>query len=274
MNDRSHLLDLVLVFAATFVITLAFWPRSTPRQILRCQTSDGQWRTFSIAAGDPRLKQLRMDLEQYQTLESDREYVLAKWQKELAEFYLGTPAVDRNASAAARVTRRSDDSIKLARPATAPATVVLSDNVATASFDESDPGSSRDVAQVSAETVPAESVGADAAEDATVHSPSDADYWHRVCESADAVLAAKRDRIAQPPVVMQRMLPATVPSLAFHFAFLFGLAAACGYMHWVRRTPMHPGKQLDVQPVPVVARIGVFAGWITFAVFSCVAVWC
>ena len=239
MKDRATLIDLGLAFAAVFVTTLAIWPRTQESQLVRCHLGDDQWATYRIATSDPTLGSLRTKLERIQTPEAYPSYAAAKWRKSLAEFYTQNPTTPP------------------------PTTASLSDQVAPASF------------EVSSEQ--SESASVDQADfalaEASVASPSDINYWDSVRTSAEKSMAEVENRASSAPVVFGDVISPTWPTHAFHFAFLLGIGAACGYMHWLRTVPVVANAPLGDQPVSVLARIGTFGGLIAFAMICSIAVW-
>ena len=255
MRDRSTLIDLGLVFAATFVITLAMWPQATPRQVVRCNTPELGWKTYSIAINDPSLDALKKKVHRWKTPEFHPQYVTAKWQKETAEFYeKSIPCAGAEEGECSEPTR--DDQ--------APTTATLSDTVATASYEM----------PLQPEPQAVQSAGyIEATVDDEAASPSDANYWSNVKASAEASMEVVEARTANVPVVFEGVARSGWPQLAFHFAFLFGIAAACGYMHWQKLAPTRRETTFHDQPVAVLARIGTFAGSIVLAMVSCIAVW-
>lgn len=274
MRDRSTHVDLALAFAATFVITLALWPRTTPRQIVRCNSAESGWKTYSIDVDDPSLAKLKQQIDQWKTPESHPAYVTAKWQKEVAEFYENCkpcePSVAPSSGAPAKEAQR--------RSLTVPLTATISDTVIIASYETNDQAATGAV-QPAAFVEPAESTvavtesEAQADDDAPIASPSDANYWSTVKASAAQSMATIEARSANVPVVFEGTVPSTWPQLAFHCAFLFGIAAACGYMHWILLAPIRRGVPFRDQPNGVLARIGTFGGVIVLALISSVVVW-
>ncbi|QDV43373.1 hypothetical protein Enr13x_32290 [Stieleria neptunia] len=258
MRDRSNIVDLALAFAATFVITLAVWPRDAPRQIVRCQLSDQGWKTYSIAIDDPSLDELKRKVRTWSMPESHPEYVTAKWQKEVAEFYEKS-----------RPSRGKNDSVPrpVKRQTRRPMTATISDTVTTASY-EMEIGDPAETIQQAAYAEPLDPIT-----DQPETSPVDTNYWSTVKASAVASMEAVKARSANVPVVFEKVTPASWPQLAFHFAFLLGIAAACGYMHWLRHAPLRDGTSFGEQPIGVLARIGTFCGAIVVAMLSAVAVW-
>ncbi|MEL7338231.1 MAG: hypothetical protein AAFN70_18720 [Planctomycetota bacterium] len=234
MKDRATLVDLGLAFAAVFVTTLAIWPRTEESQLVRYHLGDDQWETYRIATSDPTLRSLQTKVERIQTPEAYPSYAAAKWRKSLAEFYTQTPT-----------------------------TASLSDQVATASFE---------VAPEKEQTASVDQADFTVSE-ANVASPSDTNYWESVKSSAEQSMAAVEHRAAITPIVFGDVVSPTWPTHAFHFAFLLGIGAACGYMHWRRTVPVLPNASLSDQPVPVLARMGTFAGLIAFAMICSIAVW-
>ncbi|QEF99727.1 hypothetical protein Mal15_37930 [Stieleria maiorica] len=270
MRDRSNIVDLVLAFAATFVITLALWPRDAPRQIVRCNTADQGWKTYSIAINDPSLDDLKQKLRRWATPESHPAYVTAKWQKEVAEFYENSQPAAAEAKPIPRPVKRASRS---------PMTATISDTVTTASY-ETELEVPKQAVQMAAYVqpvtspvdAPAEQPTASAT--ATATKPADdSTYWSTVKASAVASMELVEARTASAPIVFDTVTPASWPQLAFHFAFLFGIAAACGYMHWLALAPLLKNTSFDQQPGGVLARIGTFSGVIALAMISAIAVW-
>ncbi len=261
MRDRSNIVDLALAFAATFVITLAVWPRDAPRQIVRCHLTDQGWKTYSIAIDDPSLDELKRKVRKWSMPESHPEYVTAKWQKEVAEFYESS-----------QPSRAQRDSVPrpVKRQPRRPMTATISDTVTTASY-EMEIGDPAEAIQQAAYAETVESIEPIA--DPPETSPVDANYWSTVKASAVASMEAVEARSANVPVVFEHVTRASWPQLAFHFAFLLGIAAACGYMHWLRHAPLRNGASFGEQPVSVLARIGTFSGAIVVAMLSAIAVW-
>ena len=87
MSNRSTTTDLVLAFSVAFVITLAFWARTSELQVVAVRGDKDTWNEYSIALDDPRLEELQSKLRQWGDYQSREDYVAAKWQLELAEFY-------------------------------------------------------------------------------------------------------------------------------------------------------------------------------------------
>ncbi|MCO8123024.1 hypothetical protein NHH03_14845 [Stieleria sp. TO1_6] len=273
MKDRSKLIDLALVFAATFVIALAVWPKTTPRLVVRCNTVDKGWQTYSIAVDDPSLNELQQKVHRWNVPESDPQYVTAKWQKELAEFYqqceqprADNPDVDAPSAAA-----------------NTPATATLSDSVTTASFDqpskpiesESESGTGDDLQTADDDTADdVKLVGFDQSRtmEESAASPSDTNYWATVQQSAEATMQAALSH-QSVPVVFQQVTPSVWPQLAFHFAFLIALVAACGYKQWNLCVPTRDNAPLKEQPIAVLARLGTFGGFVLLAMLSAASMW-
>ncbi|KAA5540649.1 hypothetical protein FYK55_19845 [Roseiconus nitratireducens] len=259
MKDRSTLVDLLLAFAAVYVLTLACWPKSKPRQIVRCQisspqSSGPQWRTYSLAIDDPQLKQLHQKLDQWNSLESDPGYVTAKWQKELAEFY-------------AQGKRRPHASPTAGGDG--PTATTRSDSIATASYELDAPDALATESPSDLQPIDPDEV--DAVSD--VPSPSDADYWSSVKASAEQLMRTVASKKSHAPIVFERVTPAARPQLAYHIAFLLGLASACGYMHWMNLCPTRRERPLSEQTVSVLVRLGTFGGMIVLAMIGSVVVW-
>lgn len=265
MRDRSTLVDLVLAFAATFVITLALWPQTPSLQIVRCQLDQQGWKTYSIAIDDPSLDELKERIRLWKTPESHPSYVTAKWQKEVAEFY--------EKSEPRHVSESADHATPKVRTGGA-ATATISDTVTRASYEMTVEDEASNPVQ------PAAYVESTAVEESAAvesehwgSSPADGNYWATVKASAVKSMEAIERRSANVPLVFESILPPTWPQLAFHCAFLFGIAAACGYMHWLRIAPVRRGTPLNAQPFAVLARIGTFSGAIAVAMISAVILW-
>ncbi len=313
MRDRFKTVDLALAFAAAFVITLAVWPKSSPRQIVRCYFADGGWETYSLDVNDPTLGTLKEKVKQWTTPESYPEYVTAKWQKEVAEFYdNGNPYPAQRAGLAApklSPPARSTPSQSVERSSAGghlddgPATATISDTVMTASYEtfEDDGTDSYAVAQVGFElpVTDEETIATPSGEatqntatqntetlhtvtlpndtaliaSAELSGQSDSHYWRSVRESALASMQAIELKTQNAPIVFEGMSRPAWPQLAFHVAFLVGIVAACGYMHWLRLVPTESGVAFTAQPAKVLARIGTFGGVIVFALISSALVW-
>ena len=257
MRDRSTLIDLALVFAATSVITLAFWPKTTPRQIVRCNSPEQGWKTYSIAINDPSLVELKKKVLRWKTPEFNSRYATAKWQKEVAEFYQDCkPCISTEREETTSDPDQND----------APTTATISDTVTRASYEVPENAKSNGVRSV-AYIESAES-GLD-----VESSPSDEIYWSTVKASAEASIKAVEQRSANVPVVFETITSAGWPQLAFHFAFLAGISSACGYMHWMRFAPTRRGKSFREQSPQTLARIGTFCAVTCFALISSIAVW-
>ncbi|WP_182865045.1 hypothetical protein [Stieleria mannarensis] len=266
MRDRSNIVDLALAFAATFVITLALWPRDAPRQIVRCNMADQGWKTYSIAVNDPSLDELKQKLRRWATPESHPAYVTAKWQKEVAEFYENS----RPAAAEAKPIPRP-----VKRASRTPMTATISDTVTTASY-EMEWDVPDDAVQMAAYVQPVASpldAPAEPPAAAATKPAADSAYWSTVKATAVASMEAVEARTASAPIVFDAVTPASWPQLAFHCAFLFGIAAACGYMHWLALAPLRKNTSFGEQPGGVLARIGTFSGVIVLAMISALAVW-
>ncbi len=286
MKDRSVQVDLMLVFAATFVITLAFWPQGTARQVLHCRAAGGDWKTYSIPEADPSLVKIRSLLYRWRTPEFDRRYVTAKWQLELAKFYQQS-AVESGAaeSAAQRQPPRQ----------TAAAVFQLSDSVDTVSFDRPPAAGGEAAASTAtaeagvqsagyletnsaAPQTTAEPIAPPAAEfpteDTKRSGPGfDDRYWTAIIAQAERSIEATLRRTENAPVVVGEQRPAGWPALAFHFALLLGLAAACGYMHWLRVAPLDSRMPFKGQRTAVLARLGTFGGLVGFSLICLLTLW-
>lgn len=278
MKDRSTLIDLTLAFAAVFVITLALWPRSEPRQVIRLREENGEWATYSLPANDPNLEPLQEKVRRLTEIESDPAYTAAKWQLDLVSHYEKSRQHESGGESDQPSAELSEEPIDEATVALMhlddanSTTAKISDSVATVSFEQpeeslSKSGSSNDAI----EQTQSEQEDIDAA--ISSPSPSDLNYWAEVRSAAEARISELESRRADVPVVFESKLAPRSPQLAFHFAFLLGIAAACGYMHWLKRMPTTTTKQLAEQPLGVLARIGTFTGVIVLALFSAIAVW-
>jgi hypothetical protein len=275
----------MLVFAATFVITLAFWPRQQPRQVLHCRGAGSEWKTYSIPAADPSLVNIESLLYRWRTPEFDRRYVTAKWQLEVARFYQQSASEVGAARTAAHQSSRT-------RPGGT--SFQLSDTVATVSFElpaESDGDADAEAAPAGAgvrsagylQPVPTAQPTAAAftlpgaggsAEDATASGHGfDHQYWAAVIEQAERSIEATLRRTENAPVVMGEVRRAGWPSLAFHVALLLGLAAACGYMHWLRVAPLDSRTPFKGQRTAVLARLGTFGGLVGFSMICVLTLW-
>ena len=263
MRDRDSIVDLVLAFSATFVVALLFWPQRPAHQIVRCNLADDHWQEYSAPVGDPSLETLRAKLRRWQTPEFHPRFATAKWQREVAEFYQRAGAVPRESNQGGALPSVRESS---------PTTARLTDSVAFASYEAefgtvSEPIERTDY-QVNPSTDPN---GVD--EDHAATSPSDADYWRKVKANAEVSMKEVEQKIENAPIVFAGTTSPGWPQLAFHSAFLLGLCAACGYMHWTRLTPTHRGKSFHQQSLGVLARLGTFAGAIAFALVGAAAIW-
>ena len=292
MKDRTRQVDLALAFVATFVITLALWPQPSPRQVVHCRAGNSDWKTYSIAVNDPSLAEIKTLLHRWQTPEFDRRYVTAKWQIELAKFYQSAAARPGRKLSIAKQAVRSDS----------PATFRLSDTVATVSFDmPADAESSeRDTAGFQTQQYQAAAVQSAGYEVpiatatgevdpqshklqsqklATDEQPSatirhaDPEYWAQMIEQAQKSIDATLQRTRNAPVVLEQVRPAGWPALAFHVAILAGLIAACGYMHWLRIAPWNTTCGFTSQSSRVLARVGMFAGVVSFSMICVLTLW-
>ncbi|MEO1525246.1 MAG: hypothetical protein AAFX06_07400 [Planctomycetota bacterium] len=257
-KDRANKIDLLLMFAATFAITVAFWPRNSPLQVVRCLDQEANWKTYSIATDDPALAKLRDKLERWQRPELDPAYAQAKWRKELADRY--------HEEVAESFEPAPIPEVPVIEPVKPEATTArLSDTVTFASYEQDieEDEASADVQLASLEEP----------EPAAAVSPSDANYWEHVRDEAEAIMQSTEEARAEPPIVFGPQLPAMLPKRAFHAALLFGILAACAYMHWLVRSPFQADNALRRQPKSVVARIIVFTAVNAFAFVSSAIVW-
>jgi len=279
MKDRSVQVDLMLAFAATFVITLAFWPQASPRQVLHCRVAETEWKTYSIPVADPSLADIKSRLYRWQTPEFDRRYVTAKWQMEVARFYQQSASQAQDAAGTEQAQRQPD-----------PTTFRISDRVATVAFELPVPPeaptaeSAANAAVVrSAEYIEQETAAGETSPyGATRQSglanilagaPQDPHYWSRVIEQAERSIQATLQRTENAPVVLGDVRRSGWPALAFHFALLFGLAVACGYMHWYRIARLDNQLPFKEQSTWVLARLGTFGGLVSFAVVCLLTLW-
>lgn len=280
MKDRSTSIDLLLSFAAIFVITLALWPRSGPRQIVKMRDDKGTWKTYSFDIKDPNLETLREKVQEWTNLDGDPEYVAAKWQLELSEFYAQAENAKRKPNGETEspgqppsnvaLLHLEDSDLGSALPPTTlpPTTATLSDSVATVSFEQP---SSEEGELEQAEFHASEEE--DLAVGGALPSPSDANYWATVKEAATAKMTEIESRRSDVPISFENVTASASPQLAFHFAFLLGIGAACGYMHWLKHVPAEKAVPLEKQPLKVLARAGTFTGLIAFAMITAIAVW-
>lgn len=257
-KDRANKIDLLLMFAATFAITVAFWPRNAPLQVVKCLDMDSTWKTYSIAVDDPALESLRHRLDQWKRPELDPAYASAKWRKELADRYREEAVQSHQAASVQEIPAEP-----VAPPQ--PTTARLSDTVTFASYEqeiEEEPESAVRLAAHQSESEPP-----------AVSSPSDTDYWEQVSREADAEMRRAEEARAEPPIVFGARLPAPLPKRAFHAAFLFGILGACVYMHWLVRFPSRANTALRNQPISVLARLTAFTATNLFALISSAVVW-
>ncbi|TWU02750.1 hypothetical protein [Stieleria varia] len=98
MKDRFAVRDLLLVFSASCVLTLALWPRSPARQIVHLETSSGHWETRSLATNDPRLELIGTALLAKELQSNSPDVAVATWRRELDSFYRANPPRDANGS--------------------------------------------------------------------------------------------------------------------------------------------------------------------------------
>lgn len=279
MKDRSQTIDLLLVFAAAFVITLSWWPKDKPRQVVRCNTPQTGWGTYSIALDDPSLADLQQRLDEWSKLESDSSFLAAKWEKETAEFYLADSQQLTSKPAVGPAPK--EDGIG-AVTLVGPATIQLSDTIATASYEtpiinlppsdvEVDPESGSQTTDNFA--LPTHAGDEIASKPESDQSASDREHWQNVLAKANSVIASTKKSKANPPVVIEGRTGAGWPPLAFHLAFLLGICGACGYMHWNKRAPLRRGMEFRDQPTTVLARIGTYCGVVGLAMLSALAIW-
>lgn len=130
MKIRPAVIDYLLVFAASCVITVTIWPRGEARQILSLQTSDGQWQTRSLAISDPNLQLIDAKLKAIDAHNRSPEVAVAAWKEELLEFYQNSEAEDSSNNASQTKDSTKDDD--------AVTTASISDDVVTASYEEVD----------------------------------------------------------------------------------------------------------------------------------------
>lgn len=259
MKVRSTTIDLLLVFAAAFVITLSWWPKEQPRQLVRCNAPETGWETYSIALDDPRLADLQQRLDEWTKLESDSSFMAAQWEKETAEFYLKESAAENTSDASEIATEKQE----AAKPTNEPAIVQFSDTIATASYET--PVLDLPPTEPALETTESLAVKPE--------PTSDREHWQSVLDKANSTIAAAKQTKAKPPVVIQGQTGAGWPQLAFHFAFLIGICSACAYMHWNKRAPIRRGMEFRDQPMAVLARLGTYGGVVCLAMLSALAIW-
>jgi hypothetical protein len=277
MKNRATDVDLFLAFVATFVITLALWPPTAPRQIIHCNQPGGDWISYSLPIDDPAIDNLRAKIDRWTSLESDRRYVTAKWQLQLADFYENKSRQQKSQQAAASPKL-------LSTPLDAkPMVAYLTDSVAVASYEEpvdsTETNSAAAAESNGSSTESGKLIGSlhsdpDANTDSNAHTAiDDAEYWASIRRQAQATINAAEARRENVPVVLESAPRHAWPQLAFHTAFLFGLAAACGYKHWLRKAPIAPERSFEKQPTKVLVRIGSFTGVVLFSVICSLAVW-
>ncbi len=88
MFRRVATYDSLLLAVSVSVITLTLWPTSgVSRQPFCWRNATGQTQTYSLAVDDPRLQKLRKMASEWGNKTPSHPLTIAKWRKELADFY-------------------------------------------------------------------------------------------------------------------------------------------------------------------------------------------
>ena len=266
MKDRSTIIDLTLAFASIFVITLAIWPRTETLQVIAIRDTDDQWTEYCIASLDPLVAEIELKLNEWSQIESNPTYVKAKWQSELAEFYSNGAESKQKDPSIALAHHHEKEAADLG-----PATATLSDSVATVGFENAGEGESE--SQPTNSNIISQSRELNESGDADGTERGGKVYWNSVHQSAEATIASLEFRAGNPPLRLESKIGPQFPQLAFHFAFLFGIAAACGYRLWGERYPVAKGLDLESQHVYVLTRLGTAGGIVALAFISAITIW-
>ena len=268
---RANKIDLLLTFAATFALTVAFWPRNAPLQVVRCLDQERGWNTYSVSTDDPALGKLRDKLDRWRSPEYDPAYAAAKYRKELAERYRDELAQTTVAEPLLKPVVELPSA-----PAEVPAqaaTARLSDTVTFASYEQEIADESKpETADAQPDAVQLANAEIEA-EIPVVTSPSDADYWDRISKEAEAEMRRVEEARSEPPIVFGALLPPSLPKRAFHAAFLFGILGACLYMHWLVRCPYRYRAAFYKQAPSVLLRQLAFLATNVFALVSSWMAW-
>ncbi len=139
MHNRNATRDLLLVFSASCVLTLALWPRGESRQVFEIETSQGNWESRSIALSDPIVQGIERQLAETQRLAHSPEVAVAAWKQELSSHYQKNPTITTDGEPASQT-----DVFATATTAS------ISDEVVTASYESSE--SAKNLAAVTAIT--------------------------------------------------------------------------------------------------------------------------
>ena len=130
---RPIVVDYLLVFAASCVITVAIWPRQEARQIFRLQSSDGQWKTRSLALNDPVLQSIENQIDAAAEFQDSPQFAVQNWQSELADFYRKNPVEKESFESISTDDQTAVGDSNAADRAT---TASISDEIVTASYEK------------------------------------------------------------------------------------------------------------------------------------------
>ncbi len=89
---RVSRLDAILFLLSTAVILLSLWPTIGPRQSLSYTTGDGEVKHCVLPADDLRVQRLKKIWHDHQNLKPNQELSTARWQSDLADYYLARTA--------------------------------------------------------------------------------------------------------------------------------------------------------------------------------------
>ncbi|MEO1616642.1 MAG: hypothetical protein AAFV88_12370 [Planctomycetota bacterium] len=265
IRERRMSLDLVLIFAAVFTITLVTWPRQDARQVVRLQQEDDTWATRSLAVSDPQLTELRQKVRRWESPESDPDYATAKWRKETAEHYLAISKEERSQTEESHSTSEiAQANQEPASPSDIMAPIArLSDDVELVHFDAAnDKSSSVSTASFQDSSQTSRKVQASQTSQAT-------SYWRSVVDSANRRISVLEARAEEIPVDIGQTRATGWPPISLHAGLLAGLLACCGYMHWNRLAPWRPQAGSGGQSVATLARIGTYAGVVCWSLLCC-----
>ena len=267
-KDRATVVDLLLVFSAIFTITLVTWPRSDSRQVLLVKDNAGIWQSRSLGVNDEELTEIRKVVYHWSHPESNPDYATAKWRLETALHYL---AVETEAVEAATTQSSVAQGSEPPSPSDVAAPFArLSDDVAVVSFETVDDGlEGQNVLTADFERQASESNSDDATPASDKASESLA-YWNSVVQDAEERIRYYEHRSESLPVSIRGTRSSGWPPVAVNLGVLFGVLAACGYMHWKRLAPAQRETGRNGQPMRVIFRLGTLGGVVVWSLLCCI----
>ena len=86
-SRRLNRCDFLLLGCSIALAIFMLWPRLPDRQWVRIDSGSGQYQRYSVAINDPRLQDLKERLAKWEVPPTTRALRVARWHRELADYY-------------------------------------------------------------------------------------------------------------------------------------------------------------------------------------------